>query len=84
MSSPFLKVFHLFRKGGNRFGDEKSLGRKKENSIFNLPSPIFKFSLEPYPTTFHPTSLNFGKEKTYTRPITLSIKFPFDVLGPYF
>jgi hypothetical protein len=30
LPSPFLKVFHHFRKGGNRLGDEKSLGRKKE------------------------------------------------------
>jgi hypothetical protein len=32
LSSPFLKVFHLFRKGGNCFGHEKSLGRNKERN----------------------------------------------------
>jgi hypothetical protein len=32
LSSPFLKVFHLFRKGGNCFGHETSLGRKKERN----------------------------------------------------
>jgi len=35
--SPFLKVFHLFRKGGNHFGDEKSLGRKKEIKFSIVP-----------------------------------------------
>jgi len=54
LSSPFLKVFHLFRKGGNRFGDEKSLGRKKEikYSMFLLLSLNFHYN--PIPPHFTP------------------------------
>jgi hypothetical protein len=63
LSSPFLKVFHLFRKGGNRFGDEKSLGRMKEikYSIFLLLSLNFHYN--PIPPHFIPPHSTFEMEK---------------------
>jgi len=63
LSSPFLKVFHLFRKGGNRFGDEKSLGRKKEIkfSIFLLLSLNFHYN--PIPPHFIPPHSTLERKK---------------------
>jgi len=63
LSSPFLKGFHLFRKGGNRFGHEKSLGRKKEikYSIFLLLS--LNFHYYPIPPHFIPPHSTFEREK---------------------
>jgi hypothetical protein len=63
LSSPFLKVFHLFRKGGNRFGDEKSLGRKKEikYSIFLLLSLNFHYN--PIPSHFIPPHSTLERKK---------------------
>jgi hypothetical protein len=62
LSSPFLKVFHLFRKGGNRFGHEKSLGRKKEiytqSSFSSLQ--IFTITLS-HPISSHLIQLSKGK-----------------------
>jgi hypothetical protein len=64
LSSPFLKVFHLFRKGGNRFGDDKSLGRKKEIqfSIFLLLSLNFHYNPIPPHSTFEMKKLTLDLE----------------------
>jgi len=63
LSSPFLKIFHLFRKGGIRFGDEKSLGRKKEikYSIFLLLSLNFHYN--PIPPHFIPPHSTLERKK---------------------
>jgi hypothetical protein len=63
LSSPFLKVFDLFRKGGNRFGDKKSLGRKKEIkfSIFLLLSLNFRYN--PIPPHFIPPHSTLERKK---------------------
>jgi len=63
LSSPFLKVFHLLRKGGNRFVHENSLGRKKELKYSIFLHLSLNFHYNPIPPHFIPPHSTFEREK---------------------
>jgi len=80
LSSPFLKAFHLFRKGGNRFGDEKFLRRKKEIQFSTFLLLSLNFHYNPIPPHFIPAHSTFKRKK-----LTLDLQpYPLSFLSMYY